>query len=172
MFELELTHNNTLCKKVKFKRFDECKCFDEFVMEVCEYFSIKNISSFTVKGFSLEWTVDVFTDLSTIIPQIEGVIHNLRSLKPAKLLFYEQGIERCLNFNRSENNISIFCLDLITGNKIGDEEESCIQNIEDMLLSFLSKFIEIVSFEIENIENNNLFSDFSFRVLKMKEGFI
>jgi hypothetical protein len=50
---------------------------------------------FVAGGFGdPEWTVDVYTDLAVIIPQLDDFTHALATREPGELAFYEQGVER------------------------------------------------------------------------------
>ena len=98
MFNLNLIFESGTSKpKLSPTLFDDCECFEDFVIEVCDVLSTLDNSAFIVEGFGLDWNVDVETDLSTIVPQIKDTLMSLRKSETTDIEFFEQGIERKLS---------------------------------------------------------------------------
>ena len=130
-------------------------------MNVCVHLSNENSVEFKVEGFGLEWPVDVMTDLSTVIPQIEGVVNSLRNSDKASIQFYEQGIEKELEFLRVDENVLIKCKDLISNETFGVSEERSFNSVDRMLVNFLVSFIRWAKQRLPALCNNTFFKELS-----------
>lgn len=84
---------------------------DTLIQEICNFFEEKDIVNFRLSGFGQDnWPVDVGVDLSSILEQIPEVIHSIDGgYYPFQLDFYEQGIQRRLEFEKDDNFIKITC---------------------------------------------------------------
>jgi hypothetical protein len=65
---------------------------------------------FNVGGFGHDdWHLDVKYDLSSIMEQLPGVIHDLRAGRSCEIDLYGQGIERSLHFSFEDSWIDVEC---------------------------------------------------------------
>ena len=89
--------------------FDIADDYESLVMDICQLLS-ETDCHFTVCGFGQEdWPVNVSYDLSSVIEQLPTAISNLQQGLDAEIDLYGQGIERRLDFTRSENLVNIQC---------------------------------------------------------------
>ncbi len=65
---------------------------------------------FVAGGFGDDrWPVDVRTDLSTVVPQLPGLLDALATGAAGELDFYEQGIERSVSFLPHGDAVELRC---------------------------------------------------------------
>jgi hypothetical protein len=121
----------------------EYECVEELVINVCDRLEHEDIMTFAVKGFELDWPVDIETDLAIVIPQLPPAIAALKKAGPFTIQFCGQGIEKVLQFSSHGDDIHIHCKALI-GNTTSPVVEIVSKiHIEDSLTQMFVDFIEL-----------------------------
>lgn len=97
---------------INFREYDpEFDNVQSILIDMCEAFS--DAASFSVSGFGQsEWPVDVHTDLPVFLEQLPDAITLLRKSANAEIDFYEQGLERKLEFEPSSEWCIVRCTSL------------------------------------------------------------
>ena len=130
------------------------------IQELCEIFEEKDIVKFRVSGFGQDnWPVDIVVDLVTIIQQIPEIINSICSgCYPFQLDFYEQGIERRLEFEKYDDFIKITCY---SGTSWTPNPRSIYLTEKDILFQFLNfkeSFLQAATRVYPQLSGSNLFS--------------
>lgn len=83
---------------------------NSLLRDICEILHNQDIG-FVVSGFGQDWPVDVNTDLLVILEQINDCLKEIDFAKFDFCLdFYEQGIERRLNFSdHNADTVKVIC---------------------------------------------------------------
>ncbi|AFY61913.1 hypothetical protein [Synechococcus sp. PCC 6312] len=131
------------------------------IQELCEIFEDTGAIKFRVSGFGQDiWPVDVATDLASILEQIPESIYSLdQGNYPFSLDFYEQGIQRRLDFNENNGLIKISCY---SGTSWTPHPASILMTKEDILLQLLNikeNFLQLVNKVAPNLLSSNLFTE-------------
>ncbi|MBK6686014.1 MAG: hypothetical protein IPG45_16190 [Deltaproteobacteria bacterium] len=81
------------------------------IMDVCRSLGDSNAFAFRVSGFGdLHWPVDVATDLATVLEQLPGALLGLRQGLAFQIDFFEQGVQRRLEFEPEGSRYHVICL--------------------------------------------------------------
>lgn len=81
-------------------------------------------ATFTVSGFGLtNWPVNVETDFSIFLEQLPAALHALSLRESFSIDFYEQGIERYLEFRPLERGYDVRCGGRGEGDEVVDDAE-------------------------------------------------
>jgi len=68
-------------------------------------------AKFVVGGFGQDrWPVDASTDLAVLLEQLPGILRAVRAGAATEIDFYEQGIERRIEFSPAENAYNATCM--------------------------------------------------------------
>jgi hypothetical protein len=131
-----------------------------FIQELCAILEEKSIVHFQVGGFGQDkWPVDVAVDLASILEQLPEVIYAIsEEYYPFYLDFYEQGIQRRLNFEKNDNLIKITCY---SGTSWIPNPSSVLITKENLLSQFLNlkdSFIQAVQLLDPKLLESNLFT--------------
>lgn len=83
-----------------------------FISDICEVFADTGKIQFMVSGFGdSRWPVDCRFDLPTIIEQLPGIIKKIKKDDfTFNLDFYEQGVERKINFKDDKDSVILECI--------------------------------------------------------------
>lgn len=139
--QLDLAQKNLINGDRRQINFSDEDNLEELIFLLCEQLSQDEVLNFTTEGFGLDWPVDISTDLAIILPQIDGLLTSLNCSVVQPLEFYEQGIERILEFSLTDSNVVITCNDLF-GNRLVDTNEILeISELVTMLHQLRSCFI-------------------------------
>ncbi|AFZ10680.1 hypothetical protein Osc7112_6546 (plasmid) [Oscillatoria nigro-viridis PCC 7112] len=130
------------------------------IMDLCDVLEETNIFQFQVSGFGQErWPVDVRTDLSTILEQIPQILHSIACANyPFQLDFYEQGVERQLNFEEADTCIKISCY---SGTFWEPNPSACFVRESDILMQLYNlrdSFVEAVKIVCPKLASSELFA--------------
>lgn len=117
MFKMELKTMTPL-NDIKLDMYDVREYDDELddersvIADICEVFANTNRIRFIVSGFgSSHWPVDCRFDLPIIIEQLPEIKKKIdKDDFNFSLNFYEQGIEREINFTQDKDNIILECI--------------------------------------------------------------
>lgn len=90
---------------------DECDDLGGLIASICDHLERFECAKFTVSGFGdPKWPVTVSTDLAVILEQLPGVSRALNERhEEFQLEFFEQGVERLLEFNRRGEDLDVTC---------------------------------------------------------------
>jgi hypothetical protein len=82
------------------------------IADICEIFADTEKIQFIVSGFGdRQWPVDCRFDLPVIIEQLPEIISKIKNNDFNFILdFYEQGIEREINFEGDKDSVSLECI--------------------------------------------------------------
>lgn len=157
MFSLSLKRTKKTSKgKLNLVDF-EPDIIDEVVMEVCEFFSKNNIAEFEVSGFDLNWPVDIETDLSIIIPQIPNILLMLRKDNKASLEFFEQGIERRIDFYLKNKLVELLCNNLQGEAIVQRPEVVSLDSLKDMFFLLIQEFNYLATIYCSDACDNSIY---------------
>jgi len=129
---------------------------------ICVAFAETKVIYFKVSGFGQQdWSVDVATDLATIMENLPQIIYAFSNEQyPCNLNFYEQGIERYLTFEK-EDFLKVTCQSLNSWIPSPD----CIYLSEKTILSQLvelnSVFIQLAKIVCPHLSKSELFVNWS-----------
>ena len=114
------------------------------IADICEIFHESKKIKFHVSGFGQDsWPVDCLYDLTSIIEQIPRILKDIAEDESNFILdFYEQGIERTINFNLIEDNYILTCESNTDWNPIPQVITIKKQKIEIMLEQLVKYFLE------------------------------
>jgi hypothetical protein len=111
--------------------------------EVCE--AIDGRVGFSVSGFGQDiWPVDVETDLPVFLESLPGAIRAVKVREDFVIDFYEQGLQRLINFEFCKDVYIASCSASGGWECSPDREKIMPHLLEDMLEKFMDKFVEIV----------------------------
>lgn len=81
------------------------------IHDACEALGSTDAIRFVVTGFDAKpWLVDVETDLATILWSLPDTLNSLRQHRDFSIDFYEQGVERRLDFREKGEDMEIECV--------------------------------------------------------------
>ncbi|WP_257454671.1 hypothetical protein [Archangium lipolyticum] len=130
MFELTLQlHPSALATAQPGQTGDEyeLETAEAQLMAACELIADANVADFRLACCGEHpWPVDVRTDFSVFLEQLQGLLQALLDGSPSfQLRMYEQGIETVLAFTRAESMLRVRCEPLIAGgeNRFGGRDE-------------------------------------------------
>lgn len=115
MFSLSLEISKSLEQSPQLNIIFDCNSqndnIDAVIQELCEILEQTGVVKFKVAGFGQDnWPVDISVDLVSILEQFPEVIDSIYgSHYPFQLDFYEQGIQRRLEFEKEDEFIKITC---------------------------------------------------------------
>lgn len=116
-----------------------------FMDKLCDRISSTNLVFFKVGGFGEDnWKTDVRTDLPVILNQFPSFLLNLKERRNASLDFYEQGLQRMLNFSRHDHMLKIECLSYSMWTPNPTIIEIDADAGEKLFFDFIKKFIYVV----------------------------
>ena len=93
-----------------FEYQEEVNDIRSIMSDACELLHESDAVQFIVRGFSeVPWAVDVETDLPVVLEQLPEAVRALRGREKFSIAFYEQGVERSLNFNCVASQVEIEC---------------------------------------------------------------
>ncbi len=131
------------------------------VLEViCDELEECGCVRFLVGGFGQEaWPVDVRTDLLTVVEQLPQVVDALtKEAAQFELDFYEQGLQRRLNFERTGADTTITCTSATEWDPSPDQEHMSIDSLVDIMRSLRSAFVDLAGRRCPEVAQNDLFS--------------
>ena len=145
----------------------EDDCLLAIIILISESLAQNDNIIFEVKGFDTDWPVDICTDLSTAIIQVYEAIILLRNSNKATIQFYEQGIEKTLEFHRSRQCVFIDCVSLMEDEIFGSREKHTWGIFEKMLIEFLLNYIQCVQHALPKCYENIYFTEFAEKVSEL-----
>lgn len=129
------------------------------IEDICEIFEDTKKIKFFVSGFGdKEWYVECRIDLAVIIEQIPEIISKIRNENYSfNLDFYEQGVERKINFIPDKQGVTLECISrskwIPKPEKIRMKKEEIANIFEKLFKDFLLYGEALCS----DLINNNLF---------------
>lgn len=162
----------TLCLEVignlvEFSQLDREPDYDEqydgvisTIIDLCDVLEETGIFQFQVSGFGqARWPVDVRTDLSTILEQIPAIMQLISEDNyPFQLGFYEQGVERRLDFEKTSQLIKISCY---SGTSWQPNPRTVFSTEADILLQLCNlrdSFVQAVKIVCPKLSGSDLFA--------------
>ncbi len=127
------------------------------VITLCDVLGDADNCIFSVQGFGDEkWPVDVSFDLSCVLQQINPILSAVNDGLNFDLDFYEQGIERRLNFFKEGGFYDISCISATDWLPANGERIS-IEELRDQFVELKSSFAELAQEIIPRLKSNGLF---------------
>ena len=118
--------------------------YRSILMELCSGLAEQKAASFSVSGFGDEdWAVSVDVDLAVILEQMPDAISKAERGEEFSLDFYEQGVQRFLDFKKDLNRYKIKCTSLTDWKPNPEEEEITTEHLLEMLRSTLDMFLAL-----------------------------
>ena len=107
------------------------------------------------------WPIDASTDLTVILEQIPDSIQWLDSglATGGALDFFEQGIQRCLQFERQQSGILIHCTSRTDWQPLPVEEIVTHAELQKMLKSLLQTFVDLAKIACPSDFNHPWFQE-------------
>jgi len=144
-FHLRLTHRESQVLTRSFwQDGDEIDSVTEIIMFLCN--SLAGWAVFEVRGFGqASWPVNVATDLAVVLEQLPVVIRGLRQRQECTLDFYEQSVQRQVNFLPAEEQVRLQCL---SGTDWTPVPTEVVQSRAELLMELRElrdSFLELVS---------------------------
>lgn len=130
------------------------------LIDLCDVLDETSIFKFQVSGFGQDrWPVDIRTDLLTILEQMPTILRSIECASyPFQLDFYEQGIERQLNFEEANTFIKISCY----GGTLWEPNPSVYfvkeSDILIQLYNLRDSFVEAVKIVCPKLASSELFA--------------
>jgi hypothetical protein len=143
-----------LCKKKPCRPTSRRRVYDaelddvgSILADLCDELAESECVEFLVSGFGQDsWPVDVRVDLLTILEQLPSTALAIRSGAPEfRLDFYEQGLQRFLTFERSNDNVLVRCVGGLTWQPEPVAMILPFTDLSGMLDSLRAEFISIAS---------------------------
>ena len=107
----------------------------------CDLFTDLEIAKFEVKACETAWNVDVWYDLSTILPQIPYMLELLDKDNTSTLDFFAQGTEKVLTIERlDEELVKICCYPMCSDKMLGKPVQQRLDDFIEMLKKFVLDF--------------------------------
>ena len=139
-------------------------------MIICDHLEDTNLIHFNVSGFGQKhWPVDVRTDLSTILTQVEDSFIALGEKKNFDLFFYEQGIERNLQFKWESCIYRVHCQSLSDWEPNPINEYLSHKEIRQQLTDLVNDFTRATYRVFPNIGDLPAFVDWRCAIGKLLE---
>ena len=115
------------------------------IADICEVFHENEKIKFHVSGFGQDkWPVDCLYDLVCIMEQIPDILKEVNLEKSNFVLdFYEQGIERTINFNLKEDNYILTCKSSTDWKPNPEVVIVKRQDVKTMLEHLIKDFLEL-----------------------------
>lgn len=131
------------------------------ISDICEIFADTEKIIFSVSGFGDEnWPVDCRFDLPAIIEQLPEIISKINNRDFNFMLdFYEQGIERKINFINHEEIVNLECISRNDCVPEPSKIEMRKDNVSTMLLKINKDFLLYSAVLCNDIANHHLFKE-------------
>ncbi len=130
---------------------------ESMVMFLCDLLDEADCCHFFVKGFGDDnWPVDVHTDMSCFVEQLNAGILAIKNSLDFDLDFYEQGLQRRVNFTFENDAYNLNCVSG-TDWKPSSEISMDAKAIEKKLVTFKSKLTNVALMKIPQLNDNNVF---------------
>lgn len=111
---MELVQTHTAQPTEPQEEYDEeLHDVNAIVMDLCIALGETHAFEFRVSGFGDDhWPLDVATDLATVLGQLPSALVACAACAPFELNFFEQGVERRLEFEPKDTCYEVRCLSL------------------------------------------------------------
>jgi hypothetical protein len=131
------------------------------IADICEVFENTDNIRFIVSGFCNDpWPVDCRVDLPVIIEQLPDILRKMNEDDFNFILdFYEQGIEREINFKSNHDNVILEC---ISRNNWVPKPNIIIMSkdeVKQMIDKFYKEFLSISKFVCDDLSENQMLRD-------------
>ena len=117
-----------------------------FIIAACERLADDGRATFAVSGFGDDrWPVDVWADLSVLLEQLPAALTAAASgAAEFALDFYEQGVERRVDFRRAGEVYVMRCVSSLDWQPADGEEPIRRDTLVDMLDAVLAEFAALL----------------------------
>lgn len=121
--------------------------FDEddvrsILSDICR--AMESQCEFIVSGFGQDrWPLDVGTDFLIFLEQFPDILRAVRQGLPGEIDFYEQGVERVINFLPGDGFYDLLCVSRTTWVPSKNIESVDCKNLEAMLKGIHDDFLRI-----------------------------
>ena len=164
--DLKFVDEKTLLHESYYTSLDEADSCEELLSLICSQIQDDNTHTFKVEGFDQIQSVDCRTDLLCVIEQIPEILANITNRNfNFNLDFYEQGVEKILEFKDNEKYVKVLCRDMLSGNLIFKENNVSKKCLEDMFKNIYDEFLKVTQIMCPYILNHKQFYSF----LKIKD---
>ncbi|MEM6647002.1 MAG: hypothetical protein AAF730_12200 [Bacteroidota bacterium] len=139
-------------------RYDD---IDELLIDICECLEEQKVFQFVIEGFGLDWNLDVGTDFSTIVIDLPKNIGRLGRNSDFRIELFEQGVERTLLFEPSNEKVKVSCLDMKTSKLLSEHIVIDKANLSRQLHVLLDDFLEKVQQLFEEVSRAKIFVEWA-----------
>jgi hypothetical protein len=143
---------------------------DEFFHLFCETLEETKAVSFHVNGFGQNpWPTDVGTDLCIFIEEVQSLLEWIRrsSEEVFNLDFYEQGIERNLQFSMIKDRLRIECSSSTKWRPNPSVEFIRLIDMKEMLRLFSLNFFDITNQIFISYDENSNFLKWKNKIINL-----
>lgn len=159
MFRIQLKTKRPLIEinpKYDIKEYDdELDDGRSIIEDICEAFRDSEEILLVISGFGEEsWPVDCLYDLPIIIEQLPEILRRIsKNNYNFELDFYEQGIEREIQFKDNGSYVSVICISRTDWKPFPDKIDMLQEDIKNMFVNLYTSFIsygEALCFKLIN----------------------
>lgn len=146
---------------------DDLHDVNAILMDICIALGDTSSFIFQVSGFGDEnWPVTVSTDLATIMMQLPSALTSCNETRPFRIDFFEQGVERTLDFVPEDDFYRVTCITLTDWCPNPATEVIQSETVCTMLEDLGQKFCNVVVKLFPKTSENKWFQEYAIRFLK------
>lgn len=145
-------------KEIKYnEEFDDIR---SILISLCRQIDEQDGCVFKISGFGQEkWPVDVKTDLPVLLEQLPQIFSAIELYQDFQLDFYEQGIERYIDFNYKNGYYNLVCKSLTNWTPKPVMEEMNLLEVNEMFFTIKREFIYLIKKNIPKLLENKWIVD-------------
>lgn len=134
--------------------------FDSLIVDICNIFYDSEKIYFKIGGFGeTDWGADCKTDLPCVLEQMDVILQGIKNKEKFEIDFYEQGMERTLEFLFDERNVSIKCSCYINWIPQPPIVFMSYDAVYKLFIKLYNNFLECINMIIPKIQEIKLFKD-------------
>ncbi|RKZ58718.1 MAG: hypothetical protein DRR08_15720 [Candidatus Parabeggiatoa sp. nov. 2] len=131
---------------------------ESMIMSICSVLDELDCCSFNVCGFGdTQWPVDVCTDMSVFLEQLNPALKAIYNADDFELDFYEQGIERRVSFSFDSGCYHICCVSGTNWEPLS-ESDMDIEAIKSQLVKVKAVFVALSQQVFPVLSQHSLFA--------------
>lgn len=148
---------------ISFKEITYNEEFDDIrsiLIDLCRQIDEQSGGIFKISGFGQEkWTINIRTDLPILLEQLPQIISAIELRQNFQLDFYEQGIERYIDFNYEDYHYNLVCKSLTGWIPNPAMERMNLLEVSEMFVLIKINFINLIDKKIPELLRNEWMID-------------